>query len=96
MAKTDLERLESKVIRELRKENAKLRREIQQLRKKNFQIENMARLEDEDEIEVVETYKHVDKCPKCDSEKVYILTLRGLLYFKCHDCERQGRYNSRK
>jgi hypothetical protein len=94
------ERAETKAIRELKKKNQQLSVEIRRLRKKLRQTE---REEDKDEEpnEAVEPVfvkpapVHRQFCPKCRSESVSMLKLRGLEYYHCEECGAKGRYRQR-
>lgn len=94
MSKTD-SRNESKLIRELRKENIKLKRELKQLRKINNRTEvEMEEFRSVIEIEVAEPpkKKKKDECPKCKSFDLHIFKLRGKDYYHCSECGSKGRY----
>ena len=88
-------KLESKYIKELRKEIAKLKRENSQLRKHTHRleyecIELRVDTDDEDEEVVVEKDEAATyKCPKCKEEaSVFILNKKE--YFKCPGCGKKG------
>lgn len=95
MAKTPEQRLESKQLRELRKQVIRLKRENAQLRKRNSRIENdFADLhaESEEYFEEEVTVREIEyKCPKC-FRKINPFILRQTLYYKCHspDCGSKG------
>ena len=98
MAKTFEERLESKYIRHLRKEIAKLKRENQQLRKKvrrqEFELEeNSEILLDANYLgQVADNKKERVTCAKCGSYDVQIFKSGLFDFYKC-SCGSKGRLN---
>lgn len=96
MAKTVQEREEGKALRELRKENIRLRREVKQLRKLLARIDR-EEADSEEEFEVVVVTKNErprPKCPKCGfSKDLYVFQLRNEDYYRCHNCDSKGKLN---
>jgi predicted RNA-binding Zn-ribbon protein involved in translation (DUF1610 family) len=92
---------ETRYIRELRKENIKLKRENAQLRKRATRLEmdwlEMDSQVDEELEKNIEKLKKKDKkadkiqCPKCGSYDIIELELRDMPYYKCHSCGSKGR-----
>jgi len=97
--KTPEQRLESRELRELRKQVIRLKRENAQLRKRNSRIENdFAEFRDEVvyeslQEETPEVHRDATPCPQCGSKDINILELRGLPYYKCLNlgCESKGK-----
>jgi hypothetical protein len=102
--KTPEQRLESRELRELRKQVIRLKRENAQLRKRNSRIENdFADFRDDLMYESLqdegpEVRKEQTPCPKCGSKDIHILELRGLPYYKCAnaECESKGKLPQQK
>jgi hypothetical protein len=101
MAKSEKERLESKIIRDLRKRLIKAENENRRLRKQLHVLEAVATLSpfDADEEKLLEKeekkiYKAVDPdgflCPKCKESCNNVFVLRGIEYFRCQ-CGKKGR-----
>lgn len=96
MAKTQAEVMETRYIRELRKENQKLKRELAQERKKNKQlaknIEESEHEEPTDEIRPCqESTNYCDnRCNFCGTKNLALFTLGERKYFKCHSCGTKG------
>lgn len=98
--KSDLERVESKAIRELRKKNQRLANEVKRLRKmiknsdsllEDEQDENLAEEFDQRNIEPIKTPPK-PMCPKCHKEGIHVFELIERKYFKCEECGAKGRY----
>ena len=96
--KTTEERAEGRAMRELRKDNSKLKAEIRQLRKRLKQYENIdadQKYRDELAVEVgfleaaIESGSHklddqtIKKCPHCGSKDCQFFEVIGRPYFKC-------------
>ena len=99
MAKTPEQRLESRVMRDLRKQIIRLRRENAQLRKRNSRIENdFVDFREEIAYEALEEnipelHRPEQPCPKCGSSDIVVIQLRGLPYFRCQveACSAKGK-----
>lgn len=97
MAKTLQDKLETKYIRDLKKEISKLKRENQTLRKKAnrnyydfFPPEQIEEPVVVCEIEV-EKEKEVRRCPECDSKKADFFEVGLFEFYKCENCDTKGR-----
>ena len=98
LAKTPEERLESRTIRDLRKEVVKLRRQVAEMRKRNSRIENdFASFRDEIAFESLEDEQAPEierkklPCPKCSSDETSTFLLCKNEYYKCLSCGSKGR-----
>jgi hypothetical protein len=99
LAKTPEQRLESRAMRELRKQIIRLKRENAQLRKRNSRIENdFADFGEEIAYEsleenVPELHRPEQPCPKCGSNDIVVIQLRGLPYYRCQvmTCNAKGK-----
>jgi late competence protein required for DNA uptake (superfamily II DNA/RNA helicase) len=90
--KTKDERNESKALKELRKENIRLKRQIKEMRKEIRQEENDD--SDEPQPEILTKAKEPRNkfsCRKCGSYSVEIFEVVNRDYFKCQDCGSKGR-----
>lgn len=90
--KTKDERHESKALRELRKENIRLKRQIKEMRKEVRQIED----EDTDDSQPLvqsqlKSSKHKFTCPSCGSYSAETFEVIGRHFFRCEDCGSKGR-----
>jgi len=89
LAKTTEQRLESRAMRELRKQNIRLKRENAQLRKRNSRIENDFDDFGEElayeslEENIPELHRPEHPCPQCGSNDIVVIQLRGLPYYRC-------------
>jgi DNA-directed RNA polymerase subunit M/transcription elongation factor TFIIS len=90
---------DSKLIRDLRKQIIKLRRENAQLKKRNSRIENdfleiqSAVVDDEPQEEVpVKTKKIRNTCPECGSFGIMEFQIRDTPYYRCLDCKCKGKF----
>jgi tRNA(Ile2) C34 agmatinyltransferase TiaS len=88
--------MESKTIRELRKQNKRLVKEVQQLRRKLNQLHELdfdrgCEIESEQEHEVQEALSPpVFICPQCQSHHTVVFQLIGQDYYRCEECESRG------
>lgn len=90
--KTPEERQESKLVRELRKEVIRLRRQVKEMKRDMRYAE-----EDQDEendsliVQPVVNNKERCPCPSCGSYSVISFELIGKEYYRCLDCDAKGR-----
>lgn len=81
------EREETKYIRDLRKENSKLRKEISAMKKKNNRLENLVPDDDELPPPIAKEIKDIlNPCPKCDSKKVELVIAGIFEILICSNC----------
>jgi len=95
--KSSEERLETRYIRELKRQIEKLKRENSQLRKKNNRLENT------DEYDAYDDYEEPPKprtkyqdenaiyCESCNSDMVDIFNAGLYSFFKCQACGNKGK-----
>lgn len=98
VVKTFDEKLETRRVRNLRKEVIRLRREVAQLRKKNMRLENeiIYNSEDDTDENIQESQKYTEpskerfECPSCGSYDVSEFEAGAYTFYNC-SCGSRGR-----
>lgn len=100
--KSEQERSESRLVRELKKQIQKLKKELGQLKKRNSRLENdyadfQADLETEGvDLEAIKEARSKKEelkfeCPKCGAYETTVFPLNGSTYYKCLSCSSRGK-----
>jgi predicted nucleic acid-binding Zn ribbon protein len=92
MAKTPQERLENKTIRELRKENMRLRRQLKDLRKRGLLDDEKDEFEEDENGFYIPEKIHRNECPSCSKQNVVVFPLGSTYYYRCEDCNSKGKF----